>query len=222
MSQSLSHLLPNRRSFLTGAAATGLYTFLVPPAQAAAAKPDADINVIGPKPGYSPQIGTLVSMLTWMSPAATRALKGITVAQLDYLFDTNANSIGALLLHLAASEVLYQRITFDGADPEKLGADYDKPWGAAMELGDRGRKEIKGHDLDFYLGKLDEVRAKSLAEFKKRDDAWLMTVDKTWGWGPTNNYCKWFHVCEHISHHAGQIDILIKRAPGYKAPNGQG
>jgi len=222
MSQSLSHLLPNRRSFLTGAAATGVYTFLVPPAQAAAAKPDADINVIGPKPGYSPQIGTLVSMLTWMSPAATRALKGITVAQLDYLFDANANSIGALLLHLAASEVLYQRITFDGADPEKLGADYDKPWGAAMELGDRGRKEIKGHDLDFYLGKLDEVRAKSLAEFKKRDDAWLMTVDKTWGWGPTNNYCKWFHVCEHISHHAGQIDILIKRAPGYKAPNGQG
>jgi uncharacterized damage-inducible protein DinB len=222
MSQSLSHLLPNRRSFLTGAAAAGLYTFLVPPAQAAAAKPDADINVIGPKPGYSPQIGTLVSMLTWMSPAATRALKGITVAQLDYLFDANANSIGALLLHLAASEVLYQRITFDGADPEKLGADYDKPWGAAMELGDRGRKEIKGHDLDFYLGKLDEVRAKSLAEFKKRDDAWLMTVDKTWGWGPTNNYCKWFHVCEHISHHAGQIDILIKRAPGYKAPNGQG
>jgi hypothetical protein len=221
MTNAPSHLLPNRRSFLTGAAATGLSTLLVPPVQAAPTS-DADINVIGPKPGYSPQIGTLVSMLTWMSPAATRYLKGITPAQLDYLFDPNANSIGALLLHLAASEVLYQRITFDNADPEKLGDSFDKPWGAAMELGDKGRKEIKGHDLDFYLAKLDEVRAKSLAEFKKRDDAWLMTVDKTWGWGPTNNYCKWFHVCEHISHHAGQIDILIKRVPGFKPANGQG
>ena len=88
-----------------------------------------------------------------------------------------------------------------------------------MDLGDKGRKEIKGHDLAFYTAQLDEVRVKTLAEFKKRDDAWLMAVDKTWGWGPTNNYCKWFHVCEHISHHAGQIDILIKRVPGYKAPS---
>ena len=220
MTNAPSHLLPNRRSFLTGAAAASLLPFASP--AHAAPTPDADINVIGPKPGYSPQIGTLVSMLTWMSPAATRYLKGITVAQLDYLFDPNANSIGALLLHLAASEVLYQRITFDNADPEKLGDSFDKPWGAAMELGDKGRKEIKGHDLDFYLARLDEVRARSLAEFKKRDDPWLMTVDKNWPWGPTNNYCKWFHVCEHISHHAGQIDILIKRVPGFKAATSQG
>ena len=28
--------------------------------------------------------------------------------------------------------------------------------------------------------------------------------------------CKWFHVCEHESHHAGQIDMLKKRLPGAK------
>jgi uncharacterized damage-inducible protein DinB len=206
----------NRRSFLLAAgttAATGLMPF------AASAQPQKDpgINVIGPKPGYSPQIGTLVSMLTWMSPAATSGLKGVTQPQLDWLFDANANSIGALLLHLAAAEVLYQRVTFDNINPDKLGADFDKQWGAAMDLGDKGRKEIKGHDLAWYTNALHEVREKSLAEFKKRDDAWLMTVDKTWGWGPTNNYCKWFHVCEHISHHSGQIDLLIKRVPGAKA-----
>jgi uncharacterized damage-inducible protein DinB len=86
-----------------------------------------------------------------------------------------------------------------------------------MELGDAGRKTIKGHDLKFYIDAMTEVRERSLAEFKKRDDAWLMTVDKTWPWGPTNNYCKWFHVCEHESHHAGQIDMLLKRVPGAKA-----
>jgi uncharacterized damage-inducible protein DinB len=43
-----------------------------------------------------------------------------------------------------------------------------------------------------------------------------MAVDEKWGWRPTNNYCKWFHVCEHESHHAGQIDLLLKRLPGAK------
>ena len=43
-----------------------------------------------------------------------------------------------------------------------------------------------------------------------------MTVDKEWGWGPTNNYCKWFHVCEHESNHNGQIKFLKKRIPGAK------
>lgn len=33
-------------------------------------------------------------------------------------------------------------------------------------------------------------------ELAKRDDDWLMAVDKDWYWEPTNNYCKWFHVCE--------------------------
>jgi hypothetical protein len=31
-----------------------------------------------------------------------------------------------------------------------------------------------------------------------------------WFWGPTNNLCKWFHVCEHESHHLGQIDLHLK------------
>ena len=85
-------------------------------------------------------------------------------------------------------------------------------WDAAMNLGDAGRMTIKGHDLDYYLGVLKEVREKSLAEFRKRDDKWLMAVDEQWFWGPTNNYCKWFHVCEHISHHVGQMAMLRSRA----------
>ena len=85
---------------------------------------------------------------------------------------------------------------------------------------DDGRKDIKGHDLAYYTSILAEVREKSLAEFKKRDDAWIMAVDKDWGWGPTNNYCKWFHVCEHEAHHTGQIALLRKRLPGAK-PNAE-
>ncbi len=198
------------------ASAAALSASMLLPKAEAQAKPEG-INLLGPKPGYSPQIGTLVSMLTWMRPAVTRPVAGITPANLDVLFDAKANSIGALLLHLAATERLYQINTFEGVtDLDKLPKSYEETWGAAMELGDAGRKTIKGHDLDFYLAKLQETREHSLAEFKKRDDAWLMAVDERWPWGPTNNYCKWFHVCEHESHHAGQIDLLLKRLPGAK------
>ena len=126
----------SRRTFMGAAAAFGA-SVLLPKAEAAPA-PDG-INVLGPKPGYTPQLGTLVSMLTWMRPAVTRPVKGITPANLDVLFDAKANSIGALLLHLAATERLYQLNTFEGiTDLDKLPKSYDETWGAAMNLGDEG------------------------------------------------------------------------------------
>jgi uncharacterized damage-inducible protein DinB len=207
----------SRRTFLSSMAAATA-GMMMP--EAVGAGPAEGINLLGPKPGYSPQVGTLVSMLTWMRPAVTRYVKDINQTNLDYLFDANANSIGALLLHLAATETLYQINTFEGVSIKDFPKSYDEKWGAAMDLGDRGRKTIKGHDLKFYIDAMTEVRERSLAEFKKRDDAWLMSVDEKWFWGPTNNYCKWFHVCEHESHHAGQIDLLLKRLPGAKPSAG--
>src|SRR4051812_45924048 len=99
----------SRRRFLQTAAASGL--LLAPVIEAA--EPDQR-NVLGPLKGYSPQIGTLVSEMTWMREAVLRAVKGLNQEQLDFLLDKNANTIGALLLHLAATEKLYQLNTFDG------------------------------------------------------------------------------------------------------------
>lgn len=182
----------------------------------AAFSDDSDINVIGPKKGYSPQIGTLVSMMTWMRSTVLRSVKGMSQKDLDHLFDANSNTIGSLLAHLAATDRIYQINTFEGNPLKDLPTSYKEKWGAAMELGDGARKTIKGHDLDYYLNLLSETREQTLAEFRKRDDEWLLAVDKTWGWGPTNNYCKWFHVCEHESNHNGQIKFLAKRLPGAK------
>ncbi len=176
-------------------------------------------NVLGPRPGYSPQVGTFVSQLTWMREqnGVLRATEKLTQADLDVLFDANANSIGALMLHLAATEVYYGMHTFQGMKWGSWGDDVKKKWDAAMDLGDAGRKTIKSHDRDYYVGILSEVREKTLAEFKKKDDAWLMTATKGEDWGLANNLCKWFHVCEHEAHHTGQIAMLRKRLPGAKA-----
>ena len=155
-------------------------------------------------------------MLTWIQSAVVDPVKGMSMDDLDHLFDARANSIGALLLHLAATETYYQLNTFQAMKWDSWPHSVKQKWDPAMNLGDAGRRTIKGKNLDYYLNALRETREKSLAEFRKRDDAWLMAIDQNWAWGPTNNYCKWFHVCEHESHHAGQIDMLKKRLPGAK------
>jgi hypothetical protein len=70
--------LSNRRRFLTGAVLTaGMYGLNLG-AQPAETKTETDsgLFVIGPKPGYTPQVGTLVSMLTYIQTAVTRSVKG--------------------------------------------------------------------------------------------------------------------------------------------------
>ena len=170
------------------------------------------INYIGPKEGFTPQIGTLVSMMNWMRSTILRPVQGMSVKDLDYLHDDNSNSIGAMLWHLAATERFYQVNTFEG----KRWGSWDKEdrveFSIAMGLGNTGRAIIKGHDLDFYLEKLNRVREISLKELAKRDDEWLLKIDPEWVWNePTNNYCKWFHVVEHESNHNGQIKYIKSR-----------
>jgi hypothetical protein len=168
--------LPSRRCFLAGAALTAGLFSLNPAAQAAEEK-DPGLLVIGPRPGYTPQIGTLVSMLTYIQSAVTGSVKGLTMADLDYLFDPNANTIGALLLHLAATETYYGMNTFENKKWDSWSDELKAKWDPAMNLGDAGRKTIRGHDLDYYLNILHETREHSLAEFRKRDDKWLLSTE---------------------------------------------
>lgn len=172
-----------------------------------------DRNIVGPKEGFSPQIGTLVSMMNWMRDVILMPVRGMGVKDLDYLVDDKANSIGAMLWHLAATERFYQIHTFQGrnwGDWDQVDID---EYAVASGLGDDARAQIKGNPLEFYLEKLEKVREHTLAEFANRDDDWLMAVDKDWPWGPTNNYCKWFHVCEHESNHNGQFKFIKSRIP---------
>lgn len=177
---------------------------------------DTDMFVVGPKKGYTPQIGTLTSQMAFMRWQVLNSVKDMTQKDLDFLLDQKANRIGALLLHLVAVEKFYQLNTFEGLAPNKMPDTWKAQWAMPMELGEPARKAIVGNNLDHYLTILKETREKTLEEFRKRDDAWLMKVDEEWGWGPTNNYCKWFHVTEHEANHNGQIKMLKSRLPGAK------
>ena len=188
------------------------------PAQAAgrslkrpvARSPDLqDLLLISDIPGFSPQIGRLVSMMNYARATTIKAVTGLGVHELDYLHDPDSNSIGALLLHVAAAEVGYQAATFDGRE---LNAQERERWGAVFSLGDRARNEIRGYELAYYLDRLEQVRAKTLTELGRRDDQWLEEETSFGNGQRVNNYFKWFHIFGHEINHRGQIRWLRRRA----------
>lgn len=160
-------------------------------------------------PGFTPEIGRLVSMMNYVRSTTLAAVAGLGSEALDYLHDAQSNSIGALLAHIAATEVGYQAATFDGRG---LDQQETREWGAALELGERGRREIRGHDLEYYRRRLAQVRGKTLAELARRTDDWLEEWTSSSGGQRVNNHFKWFHVFSHEINHRGQIRWLRARA----------
>src|SRR5215470_16461106 len=110
-----------------------------------ASNSEQHLFLIAEIPGFTPQIGRLVSMMNYVRSTTLSAVAGLGVDELDYLHDSQSNSIGTLLSHIAAAEVGYQAATFFARG---LGEDEKQEWGAALELGERARREIKGHQLD--------------------------------------------------------------------------
>ncbi|MFW0736625.1 DinB family protein [Flavobacterium sp. T12S277] len=167
---------------------------------------------IGNVEGASPKIGDMISMLEDLKGRVERAVKNMSQYEIDYLHDEEANRIGALVMHLAAAEKYYQVFTFENRG---FNEEEKKKWSIALNLDQGGRDEFKGHDVQYYLDIYNEVRAKTIEELKKRDDAWFAEVQQRYDW--TNQYC-WFHVMEHQSSHLGQILFLKKRIPPQQKP----
>ncbi|MDF2644830.1 MAG: integrase [Paenibacillus sp.] len=161
-------------------------------------------------PGYTPQISRLMSMMNYARSTTLRSVEGLTTEQLDYTMDATSNSIGSLLLHFAAVEVAYQLETFEHRD---LNEEEMKIWGAALELGDQGRDQIKGNNLDYYLNIMSEVRSKTYEVFKTKSDDWLYEEYPFWQHQPANHYFMWYHVFEDEINHRGQIRWMRKRLP---------
>lgn len=161
--------------------------------------------------GYDPQIGALISMMDDLKGRVTRNVQDLNQEQTDFLLDENANRIGALILHLAATEVIYQKLTFynEMFDEED---EADAEWIIAMDLGDKGREVLQGKDISYYLDKWSEVRSKTKELLKTKNDTWLMeermfpNSDVSY-----NNYWAWYHVMEHQANHMGQMVLIRKR-----------
>lgn len=210
----MGHAKPsnNRRNFLKTSSLVGAGMLMPPIALAKNTTfTNGNIHQFGKREGYTDQISILISMMDWMRATVLRSVNGITQKELDFLLDENSNSVGAMLMHLAATERFYQIHTFDYRE----WGDFDKKdtdiWNVGSQLGDKARKELQGKPLSFYVDHLSSVRENTVAMLQTKDDSWLMEETNFFGDQPTNNYCKWFHVVEHESNHNGQIKFIKSR-----------
>jgi uncharacterized damage-inducible protein DinB len=156
--------------------------------------------------GFSPEIGTLVSMLAYTRQTTLAAVKTLSPEQLENAFNDQSNSIGALLAHIASVEWAYSIATFEERLPT---AEEKTEWGPALRLGAAARGRYRGWTLAQYEALLDRVRDHSLMYLAQRDDAWL-NRELTLADGALVNYrWAWFHVFEDELSHRGQI-LLIR------------
>lgn len=160
--------------------------------------------------GYTPQIGRLVWMMNYARSVTIDSVKNLTTPQLDFLLDEKANSIGALLLHIASTDYFFRVLSFE---KRELTAEEDSEWAPASYLGEQGREHIKGNKVDYYIDILNSERKKVLDLFKTVNDSWLYEEMPLWDNEPANNYFMWYHVFEDEINHRGQINLIRKRLP---------
>jgi uncharacterized damage-inducible protein DinB len=159
-----------------------------------------------PVEGYSPQIGLMVYMLEDLKSRITEEVKDLDQSQTDFLFDKDANSIGSLIMHLVSTEAYFQIETLEG---RQWTDEEQKRLGIGAGLNEESKRRLKGKPIQHYLDLWNEVREKTLAGLKTKDDAWFASsID-----GDMNYHWAWYHVMEHSANHMGQIGSVKNRLP---------
>lgn len=162
-------------------------------------------NEIKPLKGYATQIGNIVSMMDDLKSRVTSSVVNLSETETDFLLDENANRIGAMILHLAATEKYYQLLTFENRGFNEVEKE---TWETALSLGEKGRESIVGQSIEYYLNIWDEVRQETKRLLKTKDDKWFNSKVKGVN---MNNHWAWYHVMEHQANHMGQIRLITKR-----------
>ncbi|MCT4629816.1 DUF664 domain-containing protein [Winogradskyella sp.] len=153
--------------------------------------------------GYSNDIGNMVSMLDNLKRRVERHVRNLDQEGTDFLLDENANSPGAIIYHLAATEAYYQVYTFEGRG---FNEEEKEKWETALTLGEKARKEFKNKPINYYMDLYDKVRAKTKKLLKAKDDDWFKSKI-----GNMTMHWAWFHVMEHQANHMGQLAMITKR-----------
>ncbi|MFO7545645.1 MAG: DinB family protein [Trueperaceae bacterium] len=170
-------------------------------ASAAAAEP---LFVIGPREGFTANVGTIVAQLQVARHYLMRATRELGPEDLDAKPGTAPNTIGAILRHLNAAERMFQVMTFedrafDEAERARWWPDF------TFERPD----EPRGLAIDAYHEALAATRAKTLAAMRERDDGWL-DEPKTFFGRPANVHYYWTHFLMDEARHTGQVILARK------------
>lgn len=145
-------------------------------------------------------------MMNYARATTHQMVHDLTIEELDYRFNEEANSIGMLLAHMASVEKAYQILTFENREPNEEDIRKLNP---ALDLG-KHAAAIAGNPISYYLEQLQSVRDETLKTFQTLPDGWLYDETPFWRNLKANNYFKWFHVFEDEINHRGQIRLIRK------------
>ncbi|HWR81731.1 MAG TPA: DinB family protein [Candidatus Deferrimicrobium sp.] len=168
--------------------------------------------IVQPAAGYPPRIGTYLAMLDDVRRRTKRYVEGLSAEQLSWHPQPNVESIGTLLLHIAATEFSY-------IQEDIIRRPMGEEWLIAYPIR-FGRPQVTGEQLPFYLRRLDDVReetCKLLLGFSDDDLNRLISPldpgDSTSG--PVEYSIEWilYHLVEHEAHHKGQIAVMKRLLP---------
>ena len=109
-------------------------------------------------------------------------------------------------MHLVSTEAYYQIETLEG---RQWTEEEQARLGLAGELSGETKEILQGRPIQHYLDLWDEVREKTLAGLKTKDDHWFASNIEE----GINYHWVWFHVMEHSANHMGQIGTIMNRLP---------
>ncbi|MBI3872783.1 MAG: DinB family protein, partial [candidate division Zixibacteria bacterium] len=167
---------------------------------------------ITPLPGYPPRIGRYLAQLEDVRRLTKRHVEGLSPEQLSWHPNPKVESIGTLLLHIAAVECSW------------IGEDImRRPMGEEWHIAFPMRAEIPqitGKPLGHFFDVMDRVRAQTKADLATLADAdldrLLVPLDPGDSSGPERQFSiEWilYHVIEHEAHHKGQIAVMKRLLP---------
>src|SRR3990172_8915526 len=158
---------------------------------------------LSPVSGHAPRIGLFLAQMEDVRAATKRYVEELRPEQLSWHPNPNVESIGTLLLHIAAVEFSW---ILEDIFRRPMGAE----WEVAFPIR-AGIPQVSGQPLLYFLGKLDAVRGDARSVLATLTDADLDRVIVPQDSGApaeeeTGCTIRWIlhHLIEHEAHHRGQ------------------
>jgi uncharacterized damage-inducible protein DinB len=173
--------------------------------------------VLKPARGYDPRtqakIGWLAAQMDDQLKWLKKAVKGLTVKQLEWQLRPGMNTVGMLLAHLAIVDLWWITLASKGALTEeewtKLSMRVCGFADDGIPLGADGKHPayIKGYSVEKYIGALTKVRRLVHKELKKWRDR---DLEQLYSFRKSQFSKSWtlYHVHEHFCGHHGQVLLL--------------